>query len=353
MLNLRNLLSLLTGLGVVSVSGMTRAADPIPDPTELLLKEVNEVPAQPFCCMIAGEHPMSRLDGDSDGSQTMCECETCQRWAFGVLQQLRVPFRSSPAAKALDRVDRAFFGISVDIHAHQQQSIQKADELGVLHEWVEQRYGKHAIWPARCGLTAIPAERQLMTLPQSMTLCHCANYQRWALSTLRTLSDRVVQPLIQGEKQEALTALTEILTETRSAGRDLRANRVYPDWLRQVRGHGTQPFCCDSTGNHPERAVTADNADDNQKLCQCGPCQRWAARTLMGFVAMVGAARYGDKEMALRLLKSNARISAKDYEGARIRERERAQRTFCGRRRTPNAASLQPADDPRTGRRGG
>jgi hypothetical protein len=214
----------------------------------------------------------------------------------------------------------------MDTFAHEQHSIQRADELGVLDEWVEQRYGKYAVWPARCDLTAIPSERQFMALPQQKTLCPCPNCQRWAFRTLSTLSDRVVTPLIDGDKQQGLDALKEILADTRNAGRDLRANTVYPDWRRQIRVLGSQPFRCDATSEHPESAVTADNVGDNPKLCPCGPCQRWAARSLLGSVALTSMARFGDKDMALRQLKSSARMSTteRDYEGARMQEMEKA-----------------------------
>jgi hypothetical protein len=143
--NLKNLLFLLAGLGVLFGAGVARAQDQMPDLTELLIREVNEIRVQPFCCLITGEHPIRRLRGDTDGPQTMCQCETCQRWAFGVLQRLWMTFRSSPADKALDQVERAFLSISVDTFAHQQQSLQKADELGVLREWGEQRFRPPAL----------------------------------------------------------------------------------------------------------------------------------------------------------------------------------------------------------------
>ena len=93
-------------LFAVLAAGLTAAEEPVPDATELLLREVNEVAPQPFCCEITGDHPIMGLEGEAKDGRAICGCETCQRWAFGRMHGLLMPLKSSPPDKALERIER-------------------------------------------------------------------------------------------------------------------------------------------------------------------------------------------------------------------------------------------------------
>ncbi len=299
------------------------AADAIPDVIGPLIKQVNEIRMKPYCCEITGAHPSQRV---ADETQRICSCETCQRWAFGALRDLSFPLKSQTTPAILKQVERIFLRRSFDFFANQREKKQKAEELGVLHQWLEQRYGRTAVWPDRCALTGMPAELSLNKPFRSTVLCSCDNCQRWASTTLNLLDRQVVGPLVNGKRNQASTALEKIVTETRESRLSSRASTTYPKWLHQVTGNVQREFSCDLTSKHPEKAVMDDDAQQPKKLCQCDSCQRWALRSLRGLTGAVhGVRRLGVTDKTWQMLKASLQVSDIDFDRVEMSQIKKAE----------------------------
>lgn len=312
----------LPGLLVVLAAGTICAEETIPDPMELLLQEVLAIRNEPFRCDTTGEFPNQRLTGDDDDLRRLCECETCRRWARHNLFMLSTLLSHGNRERVLKTVKMILLGASTDQFACEKQQRQRAEDLGVLHDWIEYRYGRRAIWPDRCALSGIPPESRLYVFPYTTPLCSCEACLRWAYDTLHALSVRVVAPLAEGKQDEALAGIDTILEQTQGSDR----RPPLPNWYRQVVDTGDRDYRCDSTGEHPEKTLLADDVERTKKLCQCDSCQRWASKALPGAVLPVREARRGNHDDALERLMRHVRMSDRDSVGARMRERERAQK---------------------------
>jgi hypothetical protein len=170
---------------------------------------------QPFCCETTGEHPeRAVMLEDAPETKTLCQCDSCQRWASKALRGLTLTVRGARHGvneMTLQHLRATIEMSEVDFDGWKRRQRERAEQLGVLDEWIEFTYGRHAIWPDRCALTGLPSDQALRS--RERQLCQCENCQRWAFKTLRELRMRVIAPLLAREDEKALAALKEIAGE--------------------------------------------------------------------------------------------------------------------------------------------